>query len=78
MNNLQLEAEKFLLGSFHNIIKYYEGEITEGELAKDKQKLDSMYEDVIEYQDKVFEQYNLEQSDEKIGNFSELEKADEK
>lgn len=78
MNNLQLEAEEFLLKSFYNIIKYYEGETIESELADDKQKLDSMYEDVIEYHQNIFEKYNLEQSDEKIGNFSKLEKADEK
>lgn len=77
MINLQLEAEIFLLESFKNIIKYYEGEMTESELADDKQKLDSMYDDVIEYQQKVFEKYNLEQSDEKIGNFSKFKKADE-
>lgn len=41
-------------------------------------KLASMYEDVIDYQQKVFKKYNLEQSDEKIGNFSKLEKANEK
>lgn len=78
INDLQLKAEEFALEIFNNIIKYYEGEMTESELAKDKQKLDSMYDDVIEYQDKVFEKYNLKKSDEKIGNFSKLEKADEK
>lgn len=77
INDLQLKAENFALEGFHNILKYYEGEMTESELAKDKKKLDSMYDDVIEYQDKVFEKYNLKKSDEKIGNFSKLEKVDE-
>ncbi|HLR68981.1 MAG TPA: hypothetical protein VK105_17995 [Virgibacillus sp.] len=75
MNNLQIEAEKFAIKSYKHIIKYYDGEITESELAKDKQKLDNMYEDVIEYQQKVLKKYNMKKSDEKIGNVSKWEKS---
>lgn len=78
MNNLQIEAEKFAIKSYKNIIKHYDGEITESELAKDKQKLDDMYEDVIEYQQKVLKKYNFKKSDEKIGNVSKWEKSADK
>lgn len=77
MNNLQLETEQLALENFKNIIKYYEGEVTESEIAKDTEKVDSMYDDIIDYQNKILEKYNLKKSDEKIGNFSKIEK-DEK
>lgn len=74
MNKLQLKVEKFALKSFENMIKYYEGDYSEGDLRKDNKKLDSLYIDVIDYQNKVFDKYNLTKSDEEIGNFTSVEK----
>jgi len=77
MNNLQIETEQLALENFKDIIKYYDGDMTESEIAKGTEKVDSMYDDIIEYQNKIFKEYNLKKSDEKIGNFSKIEK-DEK
>ena len=77
MNNLQIETEQLALENFKDIIKYYDGDMTESKIAKGSEKVDSMYDDIIEYQNKIFKEYNLKKSDEKIGNFSKIEK-DEK
>jgi|SRR5690625_394734 len=76
INDLQLEAENFSLESFENTIEYYNDNLTESELEEDKQKLDSMYDDVIEYQNKVFKKYDLKKSNEKIGDFNKLVKEE--
>lgn len=77
MNKLQLKAEKFALKTFDNIRKYYEGDYSERNLRFDNKKLDSLYSDVIDYQNKVFEKYNLTKSDRKIGNFTIIEESKE-
>src|SRR5699024_11920823 len=74
MNKLQLKAEKYALKSFENIIKYYEGDYSEGDLRKDNNKLDSSYIDVIDYKDKVFDKYNLTKRDEKNDIFKREKK----
>lgn len=76
MNKLQIKAEKYAVKSFNNIIKYYEDDYSEWDLRDDNKKLDAKYAAVIDYQEKVFDKYDLAKSDDKIGNFTAVEKAD--
>jgi len=75
INDKQIKAEKFAKDMSEDIIAYYEGDKSEDDIRSSKRKLESKYDKVIDYQDRLMDKYNLELSDKKIDSFNKLERT---
>lgn len=77
INDKQIKAEEFAKDMSEDIIAYYEGDKSEDDIRSNKRKLESKYDKIIEYQDRLIDKYDLELSDEKIKSFNKLERSED-
>jgi len=64
MNDMQINAEQFAKDTLKELIAYYKGDdVPEKAIKQSDEKLKEKYDDVLDYRDKLLDQYNLEQTE---------------
>ena len=64
MNDMQIEAEEFAKEMSKDIIVYYEGgDVSEQDIEQYQVELVEKYDNVLDYRDKLMDQYSLEQTE---------------
>jgi len=64
MNDMQIEAEEFAKEMSKDIIVYYEGgDVSEQDIEQYQEELVEKYDNVLDYRDKLMDQYSLEQTE---------------
>ncbi|MDX8045387.1 hypothetical protein SH601_05230 [Gracilibacillus sp. S3-1-1] len=80
LNDLQVEAEEYVVDRLWDIITYYEGgDVSEQDIEQYTEELNEKYQDVLDYRDKIMEQYHLEQieNEDEDSEFYKLKRAED-
>src|SRR5699024_5031556 len=75
MNDMQIKAEEFLKDKSKDLITYYDGgDVSKQDINQYNEELKEKYDDVLDYRDKLMDQYNLEQTEneDEDSNFQKL------
>lgn len=79
LNDLQIEAEEFAKQHTANIIKNYQGELSDSKYEIEENELKEKYDDVLEYRNELMEKYEVEFDTDKdeVAGFEPLKRKDE-